>query len=103
MWERSVNPSFTDLLKLVDSKARATNYPFGAELHASESSRFRQGGGDNCQRSSNDRRDDRPRATTLAATAQPENEQRQHACPACSGQCKRLDQCLEFNNSPMVK
>ena len=105
MWERGVNPSFTDLLKLVDSKARAANSPFGAELHASES-RSRQGG-DNRQRSSNDRRDDRrddrPRATTLAATAQPENEQRQHACPACSGQCKRLDQCREFKNSPMVK
>ena len=70
MWERSVNPSFTDLLKRVDSKTRVDNSSFGAELHASESSRSRQGG-DNRQRSSNDRRNDRARATTLAATAQP--------------------------------
>ena len=36
MWERSVNPSFTDLLKRVDSKTRVDNSSFGAELHASE-------------------------------------------------------------------
>ena len=102
MWERGVNPSFTDLLKLVDSKARAANSPFGAELHANESSRSRPSN-DNRQRSSNDRRDDRQRATTLAATAQPEKEQRQRPCLACSGQCKRLDQCREFKNFPMVK
>ena len=51
MWERGVNPSFTDLLKLVDCKARAANSPSGAELQASNSSRSRQGG-DNRQRSS---------------------------------------------------
>ena len=51
MWECGVNPSFTDLLKLVDSKARAANSPFGAELQASHSSRSRQGG-DNRRRSS---------------------------------------------------
>ena len=38
MWKCGVNPLFTDLLKLVDSKARAANFPFGAELHASTSS-----------------------------------------------------------------
>ena len=32
MCERGVNPSFTDLPKLVDSKASAANSPFGAEL-----------------------------------------------------------------------
>ena len=63
----------------------------------------RKQGVDNRQRSSNDQRDDRPSAITIASTAQPESKQRQHACHVCSGQCKHHDQCRAFKNSQMVK
>ena len=74
MWERGVNPSFADLLKLVDSKVRAVNSPFGAELHG-DASRSKQS--DNQNRFSNGRHEDWTRVTTLAATST-EEVRKQH-------------------------